>query len=140
MAHFKFDIPPDLVRELEKLSRADFDEVAREMIKGAAPIPAAEMKKQSKKHHRTGGMEGSVEIDKPEKEKGVWKIKISFNKYEHRKSQTVAHALKAMAIEYGTSKQAPRPFLVKAKNDAEKPTVEKMQEIYNEEVGHGWLP
>lgn len=122
-----------------KLSRADFDEIAPKMLEEAAPIPAAEMEKQARPHNCTGGMIESIKIEKVKKKKGIWRIDINFKGYEHRKSQTVAHALKAMALEYGTSKQAPRPFLAKAKNNAAKPMADKMQKVYNREVFGNWM-
>ncbi len=46
----------------------------------------------------------------------------------------VAHALKAMALEYGTSYQKPKPFLADVIQSSEGVVVEKMQEIFNEEA------
>ena len=39
-----------------------------------------------------------------------------------------------LALEFGTSKQPPTPFLQSAVNDAESEVLNKMQEVFNREV------
>ena len=50
------------------------------------------------------------------------------------RSEAVANARKLIAIEYGTRKQYPKPFMQKAINDAKSEIEKVMQQVFEEEV------
>jgi len=50
-------------------------------------------------------------------------------------SKGVRNMEKMVYLEYGTSKQSPAPTLTKAIKDSEKAVLNKMQEVFNREVG-----
>ena len=95
-------------------------------------------------------MVNSVQAQKPKKCKnGAWIVHIgpTGNSKSHyyakngkgirtKRKYPVSNILKAIWKEYGIAgKQAARPWLTKAKNDAEKAVESKMQEVYNRKVG-----
>lgn len=133
---FEFTIPQGLIDDLRKC--ADIDKVAPTMLKEAAPILARSLGKALLPHRKTGGLIESIKPRAAKRSKsGVYYIKIEFYGYAERgtkEKKKTPHAQKAMALEYGTSKQNATPFMEKAKNDSEKEVVEKLQEVYTREV------
>ena len=150
MADFDFDFPDNFLSELLE---TDFDELAEDMLTEAAPIYKDAIKKFMKStilHEGESERVESVTARKPKKCKnGAWMVHIgpsgnSKNMYtvKNGKGQRtarrypVSNILKAIWKEYGISgRQAPRPWLQRAKNDADAKIMNRMQEIYNRKVG-----
>ena len=133
---FDFFIPDSLQKELERL--ANFDEIAPKMLDAATPIIEESIKRHLAGHKRSGDVIKSVSAHKAKVSKDVYVGEVKFDgtsKHRYkRRSQTVANAQKAVSLEYGTSKQRATPFLSQAVNDVETQVVQKMQDVFNEEV------
>lgn len=130
MGKFDFQIDPEFTKQLERL--ANFDKIAPKVLDGAVPILERHVKSETAKHKRTGDMVDSVKKTRAIKNKYGWFVTVrptGVDRNGVRNMEKMAHA------EYGTSKQPPTPILTKAINDATPEVTEKMQEIYNEEVG-----
>lgn len=143
MAKFDFQISPEFIKQLGKL--ADVDRIAPTMIDEAMPILEKNVKAELAKHKRTGDMIESVKKTKAGKNKygyfatvrptgtttrvmgddGV----IRDRKEPVRNMEILAH------LEYGTSQQPATPILTKAIKDSESDVLDKMQEVFNREVG-----
>lgn len=150
MADFDFNFPDDFLSELLE---TDFDDLAEDMLSEAAPIYKDAIQRSMKSsilHDGESEMVESVKARKPKKCKnGAWLVHIgpsgnSKNMYTAKNGKgqrtsrkyPVSNILKAIWKEYGIAgRQAPRPWLQRAKNDAEAQTMSKMQEIYNRKVG-----
>lgn len=130
MGKFDFNIPDDFIKQLGRL--ADVDRIAPQMIDEAMPILEGNLKKELTKHKRTGDMINSVK-----------KTKAGKNKYGYyatvrptgKDKKGVRNMEKMVYLEYGTSKQPARPTITKAIKDSEKAVLNKMQEVFNREVG-----
>ena len=57
---------------------------------------------------------------------------VVFKGYDKKKT---ANTIKAAGLEYGNSHQTPKPFLQNAVNSCENKVIEKMQEVFKNEVG-----
>ena len=138
MAEFKFEIPAEITRQLQRI--ANLDDVAPKMIDEAGPILVASVKRRLAVHRHTGALEQSVKFRKAKKAKGGgYYGKAYFDGYDRAAAtpsnpQGVANDIKAMALEWGSSKQAATPFLVSAKKDCEREVVDTMQEVFNREA------
>lgn len=149
MANFIFDIPADFLKQLGKLQ--DIDRIAPIMIDEALPTleesfkrnlngvlkdPTGELlasiKMVTSKKVKNGGYYGYVTA------KGASRKKM----YKRRdftgaikREEPYRNYQKILALEYGTSKQSPRPFITRTINNAEPEVLRKMQEVFNREVG-----
>lgn len=150
MAVFEVDFPDDLFSELLE---SDFEELAEDMLKEAAPTLEESLKKAAKSsilHDGESEAVESIKARKPKKSKKgdayfVFAGPSGYSKtktYHHTRTgreYKVSNALKLVWKEYGIAHphhhQPARPFLAKAKNDAQGKCIEKMQEIYNKKVG-----
>ena len=94
-------------------SGANVDKYAPEILKAAAGKLEAAIKQNLRNvvsSESSGEMLKSVKTYKPAKNKsGVWKIMVGFDGYD--RVTGVPNNQKAMAMEYGTSKQPAKPFL-----------------------------
>ncbi len=138
MALFNFTIPDSLLKMLsENLSKVD--EIAPKMLEEAAPIVVDAMKRKAPVS--TGKMRDGIKAQKPTKTKsGAHVLPIVFTGSETRKtkdgkSTKIPNAIKAAVTEYGKSNQEAQPFIRPAVAETEKEVVEKMQEVFNREVG-----
>jgi HK97 gp10 family phage protein len=130
MGKFDFEIPTDFIKQLGKL--ADVDRIAPKMLNEALPILERNVKAEVSKHVVSGDLLKSIKMSKAKK-----------NKYGYYASVTptgtdkkgVRNMEKMVYLEYGTKNQPPRPTLTKAIKDSEKAVMEKMQEVFNREVG-----
>jgi hypothetical protein len=130
MGKFDFQFDADLTRQLERL--ANFDEIAPKVIDGAIPVLETKVKAEASKHRLTGDMLNSIKATKASKNEYGWFATVRPTGKDRngvRNMEKLAHA------EYGTSKQVATPILTKAINDAQQEVTEKMQEIFNQEVG-----
>lgn len=131
MAKFNFDISDDFLKELG--SMAEVDKYAPQMIEEALPILEQKVKQETAKHKKTGDMYKSIKKSKVKKSK--------YDGYYATVSPTgtdsngVRNIEKMIYLEYGTSSQPATPVLTKAVNDSEEAVLEKMQEVFEREVG-----
>ncbi len=127
MASFEFDIPDDFLNELILT-----DEIAEEMINGALSIYQKAIQRSLSRHKRTGALIDSVKVKKAKKTRNGAHIgQVTF---DGKDGKGVPNIVKAIAIQYGTSKQSATPFMESAQNDCEQEAIDKMQEIYNERM------
>lgn len=138
MAKFTVDIPNDIHRQLQRI--ANLDDVAPQMIEEAAPHLVEAVKRRLAVHRNTGALEQSVKFGEVKKARGGgYYGKSYFDGYDPAtvtpsKPKGTANAIKAMALEWGSTKQAATPFLVSAKKDCEREVVDTMQEVFNREA------
>ncbi|MCM1213313.1 MAG: hypothetical protein NC331_11330 [Lachnospiraceae bacterium] len=145
MARLEIDLPEDLLSEL--LS-ADFGEIAAEALSEAAPILEQSLKTSCRRaidHEGESEMVDSITCGKPKKTKtDAWILNVgprgySRKKYyrgSHGRRYPVSNALKMIWKEYGIAgRQAPRPFITNARNNARGAVIRKMQEVYERKVG-----
>ena len=112
MANISFSGVDEMIKQLSAAG-ANIDKYAPGILRTAA----AELEKEIKgsvartvSADASGEMLLSVKAQKPRKDKnGVWKVKVGFAGYDHVTG--VPNDQKAMAMEYGTSRQAAKPFL-----------------------------
>lgn len=152
MALFDVEMPEDFMSDL---LGAEFDILAEEMLTESAPIYKDSIQKSMKSsliHDGESEMVDSVKASKPKKcNNGAWIVRIGptgnskhvyvvKNGHGQRTKRTypVSNILKAIWKEYGIAgRQAARPWLQKAKNDAQQEIMDRMQEVYNKKVGAG---
>lgn len=133
MANVKISIPDDLLKQFANLQKTSA-ETMKEMVEAGGEVmhkavlkrvPAKTGKTKSSLK-KTGGHTDS---------NGVWYDNIRFVGYDgkvtKKKPKGTPFALKAMAAEYGTPTQKPRPFLRPAMKSAEKEAYRAMQEVYD---------
>lgn len=121
----------DLAEELERLGK--IDRCASEMLNAAAPILEKDLKEAVRKEadsgYATGALVSSIKANKP-----------SQNKYGHYVSVTargkdkkgVRNNEKLAYLNYGTQKQAARPVIAMAVQNAEDECLEAMQRKFDE--------
>ena len=151
MALFDMDFPDDFMSEL---LGTDFDDMAEDMLKEAAPLLQNSLKVSAKRavlHEGESDMVDSIEPSNPKKAKtGAWIVnvgpqgaseaKVYFAKdkkgVKTKRKYKVSNALKAIWKEYGIEgRQAPRPFIQNATNNARNAVMESMQNTYSRKVG-----
>ena len=146
MANFEIIWADDFQKQLENLG-AKFDEIAPQMIDEAAPILEESMKRKLLRHKDTGELINSIKAKKAKPVKGggyygyVTATGVAKGKVYKRARKKGGYSTegyrnyqKMLALEFGTSKQPPTPFLQSAVNDAESEVLSKMQEVFNREV------
>ena len=150
MAYLRVDFPDDVLKQIAKT--AD-DETSRRMLKESIPILQKSIQDTIKaEHNDSGDLWKSIEAFEPYKNKDEnWtvstaptgKAKGQMKKgkvFARSKSGTVSsgqslyNSDKLFFLEYGTEKQDPKPVLTRATNNAYQSVVDRMQEIFNEEM------
>ena len=133
----------------DKLLNLDFDEIAEDALKEAAPILENSMKaaiSQVIEHEGDSELVKSIKAGRPKKTRnGAWIVNVTpkgysqYKVYHAKKSgrtYKVSNALKAIWKEYGVAgRQPPRPFLTKAKNDAKDAVYDAIQKVFNSKAG-----
>lgn len=137
MGRFEFEMPGDLFDGLGDR----IDDIAPKMINAALPIYQKAIGKYLRQsistspeavQRQTGDLVGSLGIKKAKQAKnGAYIGSIVFKGTDKKGSPNV---IKAAGLEYGNSRQAPKPFLQKAVEECTKEVEEKMQEVFNSEV------
>jgi HK97 gp10 family phage protein len=130
MGKFDFEISADFLRTLGRLE--DVDRVAPQMIDEAIPILEASVKREAAKHVNTGDMLASIKRTKAGKNKRGYYAAV---RPTGKDRNGMDNMTKMAYLEYGTSKQAATPTLTKALKDSEQAVLDKMQEVFNREVG-----
>lgn len=154
---FELNISAELQKKLARCT--EIDRVAPAMLDEAAPVLIDAVKARISDHSTAGGNRSKVyrvrggyfgefswrqtgSLAKSLKGKNVKRSKgggyvktIEFTGYDNSHKKPVANSVKAIQLEYGNSAQAPTPFRVAAMNDCKDAVAEKMQEVYNREMG-----
>lgn len=130
MGKFDFEIPQGFLDTLGRMQ--DVDRIAPKMIDGAIPILEERVKREVGKHRRTGDMVNSIKRTKAGKTRGGGYFATVRPTGKDRKG--VRNMEKLAYAEYGTSKQDSTPMLTKATKDSEEEVLNRMQEIFEEEM------
>ncbi len=135
MASFKVKGTSDYAKKLDKLA-ANAPKVAKEMVYAAAGIVADEISNHlndnlSDSEVSKGDLLDSfgiaaIDVDK----RGNTNTKIGFDGYD---SKGVANALKARAMESGTSTQPKKPFVRPALNKSKDRAIDEMGKVLDAE-------
>ena len=155
MARFDYKLPDDLIKQFGRLGQVEH--VAKKMIDESLPIlrkafqTTVEREFSSKgrevtyvkyegsfgvkygSYKQTGALRKSLRISKAKTMRNG-----GFYGYVHfagKDEDGVSNALKAITIEYGKKGQAARPFIERIVRYAEPEILDKMQEVFNREVG-----
>ena len=128
MGKFDFDMPIDLVKQLEKLD--NFDEIASELLIEATPILENTVKNEIRRQSDLGTGDTADHV------KGS-KLKNKFGHfvtvYPRGKNKQGVRRMDIMAwLEFGTKFRSPRPIISKALKDAEPAVKELMQKKFEE--------
>lgn len=139
MAKFEMNGLDMLIEELER--SADLSEVAPKMIDAATPILVKNLKKNIQSAASRGYATGALA-------ESVHATKARMNQYGYFSAvgptgtdkSGVRNGEKLAYLEYGTSRngkqhQPPRPVMARTMNESEEAVVERMQEVFNAEVG-----
>lgn len=143
MGKFDFNFDADLTRQILALSNVD--EIAPKILDEVAPILEKNIKKECRKHKRTGEMENSVKKTKAKKNKQGFCVvvrptgnsKLYKTEKEGTKRRKVpVRNMEIMAhMEYGTKNQSPTPIMTKGMRDSEAEVKQVMQDAFNRLVG-----
>lgn len=132
MAHLRIDGLDETIREMEKLGR--MDETAPKAIDAASPLLETVTKAavSSVIQDGTGALVKSIRKTKAKKNEYGYYATV---KPTGKDQKGVSNSDKLMRLNYGTSKQLPRPCLQKAINAAKGPCIQRIEEIVAQEVG-----
>jgi HK97 gp10 family phage protein len=133
MAKFSFSMPEEFIEKIEKMS--DIDKIAPKMIDEATPIVVESIRKNLASHKDTGDLDESVKAKKSKKMRnGGYYGRVSFEGYGSTDDH-VPNMIKAIALEYGSTQQDAQPFMDKSVKDVEQEVYDKMQDVFDKEVG-----
>ncbi len=141
MSQFEFAPPVEILKQLKSLE-SSAPETMKEMVEAGMDIMHSVILKKAPVE--TGATKGSLQKSGGHPDDlGTWYANDHFLGYDETKkyfrknakgektSRKVPYALKALAAEYGTPTQKPRPFLRPAMKSAEKEAYRAMQEVYD---------
>ncbi len=149
MARLEINFSDDF---LSGLLNTEFEEIAADALTEAAPLLEQSLKESCKKvidHEGESEMVDSIACSKPKRARtGAWIINVGPRGYSRRKfyqgtnnrrrKYPVSNALKMIWKEYGIAgRQAARPFITSAVNNARKAVTQRMQEVYERKVRSG---
>ena len=129
MASFDVNGLNDLMKDLDFMEKK---RIAPIMLEEAAPILEKAMKKKAGAHRNTGALEESIKASKARKNGNAYSISICPT---GKDKKGVRNMEKAVYLEYGTSRQEATPFISPAVRESEAAVLEKMQEVFDREVG-----
>lgn len=129
MARFEVEGIDDLMKDLDSLK---VDRLAPLMLEEAVPILKKAVVWRAQAHWETGDMVRSIKPTKPKRNAIGYYIAV---RPTGKDKKGVRNMEKMAYLEFGTSRQVPRPCLSAAVRDAEDQVVEKMQEVFNRECG-----
>lgn len=133
MARFEMNGMDELINQLENM--ADLSETALKMIDAATPTIEKNLAKNIHAAANRGYATGELE-------KSVHSTKAKQNNYGYfaavgvigTDSKGVRNGEKLAYLEYGTTTQDAHPVMAKTVNESEKECIEKMQEVFEQEV------
>nr|DAG65164.1 MAG TPA: hypothetical protein [Caudoviricetes sp.] len=129
MARFEVEGLDELLKNMTFL---DADRLAPMMLEEAAPPLEANVKRRAGSHRDTGAMETSIKTTRPHKNGNGYSI---CTRPTGKDKKGVRNMEKAVYMEFGTSKQAATPIISPAVRESEAAVLEKMQEVFDREVG-----
>lgn len=129
MAKFSFEIPDDLIRQLNALG--NIDKIAPKMIQAGLPIVESELKRRSEGHRESGEMIDSIKSQKTQK---THYGHIGIVRPTGTDSSGVRNMEKMAYLEYGTSTQPSTPVITPTIAATENRVHEVMQRTFNEEI------
>ena len=128
MAKFSVTFDDELVKQLERLE--NFDELAKQILTDSSKPLEDSLNRELMAHKDTGALIKSVrKIVK--KSKYGWFLMV---RPTGKDKKGVRNMEKLAYIEFGTSKQAPRPLLSRAIRSAESAVKELMQRNFDDYV------
>lgn len=134
MAQFDMNFPDDLFADLLD---TQFEEIAVEALDKASPelnrSVQSSLIASASRGYSKGEMQASIKATKPKRTKTDAFIVVS--RPTGRDKKGVRNMEKAAYLEYGTSKQAARPWLANATNNAQSTVLDIAQKVYSEKVG-----
>lgn len=145
MARMEINFPDNF---MEGLLKTEFEEIAAEALAEAAPLLEQSLKASCKKaidHEGESEMVDSIACSKPKRARtGAWIVNVGPRGYSRKKTYRkkrggrkypVSNALKMIWKEYGIAgRQAARPFIRSAVNNARGAVTQRMQEVYERKV------
>lgn len=136
MAKADFKLPEEFLLKISRLGK-DMDAVAEKVLQSGGEEVLKKTKSNlsaviSKSGKSTGQLEKAlgltpVKVDR----EGNHDIKVGFSE---PRSDGSSNAKIANILEYGSSKQAAKPFLKPAKNASKKSAIQAMEETFENEV------
>ena len=162
MANFHLEGLSEIIKEMEKLGSC-IDDVSYKMVDEAAEIMEKELKaaiKDNTQKYGTGTLADSIHHNKPKKnrygyfststargtdnrgrskvESKTEHINSKGEKYDlHRmknRKESIRNQDKLFYLEFGNSRQAPRPIIARCVRRAEPRVLDKMQAVFNRET------
>ena len=131
MASFQTHGMDELLRQLSDLADGS-EELAIKMVDESLPILENELRGEASKHKETGAMVGSI---KKTAAKEVGSGIFGWVRPTGKDAKGVRNMAKLAYINYGVHGRPPQPIIVKAVNIAEPKIIQKMQEVFEREVG-----
>jgi len=138
MPGMKVKLTTELQEKLNRLALQKVDAIAKKAVYAGAGIMADKVRENLEKNlqdskYSTGELLASLGITPPRVDRnGIINAKVGFSGYD---SKGVPNALKARAMESGTSKQPKRPFVAPAARQAKKKAEEAMINVIVGEIG-----
>lgn len=125
----------DLALKLSKLGK-DADKIAGKAVRAGANTVADEIRRNLENNlqgskYSTGDLLDSMGISPPKQDDYGTNVKIGFAGYDRKGTP---NALKARAMESGTSTQPKKPFVRPAINKMKKRAIDDMSKAFDEEM------
>lgn len=136
-----FEVSSDLSEKLGGLAQNSVS-ILKRCLYPAAGALADEIRKRAEPHDRTGALAKSITIAEMRNDNGTVNTVVFFNGYDtSHKSKSypngVPNAIKAAALESGTSKQRKTPFIAPAVKAVRERSIALMQEQLDQEIEKG---
>lgn len=133
MAKFKFEGMDEYIATLGRLGGKQAEKVIKYAVYPGAGIVADAIRTAAQQHKDTGDLLDSLTLATMRNDNGYINTKIMFDGYD---SKGVPNAIKAMALESGTSRgQKATHFITKAVKSSEKQAVQAMSNALDEKIG-----
>lgn len=130
MANFEIEGIDDLMKDLDML---DAERIAPMMLEEAAPILKDSVVKGASRHRDTGAMVNSIKQTKASRNQRGYYIAV---RPTGKDEKGVRNMEKMAYLEYGVGGRQPAtPVLTPAVHAAEADVLEKMQEVFDREIG-----
>ena len=134
MANYQFDIKGDLDDLIADLNAMDVDRLAPMMLEEAAPILEQEIKSRASAHRDTGDMVRSIKPTKVKNNDSGYYISV---RPTGKDKKGVRNMEKMAYLEFCAPghNQSATPVLTPAVRKAEPEVLDKMQDVFNREMG-----
>ena len=136
IAKATFTLPTDFEAKLSRLGDKT-DEITEKVLEAGGEVVLAKVKSNLNSvlsGESTGELAGALGMSPVKLDRdGNFNIKIGFS--EPRRGSGKSNAKVANILEYGSSRQPPRPFMKPAKSQSRNAAIAAMTEKFNDEVG-----